>query len=241
MPDFKTQISAAQRALNDQLGKAGAYVDPGLSTDGLQAKRQELATAAKATAAPQVEGVQAQASVDARMAAERASGLLPKAGTNADSTARLAAKWQQASMILTAGKPLAQVLATADAETALAIREYGPSWNEAAAYRAPTLGEALNPGPAPDHSALLRSVDSRLAELTGPAAVAALAESRAAAGVEAFVNVYADHLGNVIAGTAQNPIDTGVALAAEDAEQLAVNGAPDDAGADAGAADAGAV
>lgn len=226
MTDFKARLQVLTRGLNDALAQARGYTDASLSADGLAARREELTKAARAAAAPALEGLRAQASVDARLSAERAAAALPRPGTNADATAITAAKWAQASMILAAGKPLRDVLATADVATVHAIGEYGPSWEEARTYRAPGIGEALHPGPAPDHSALRRSIDSRLAQLTGKAAVDALAAAHEAAGVEAFVNVHADYLAHVIAGLpAQNPI--GVALSAEYAEAAARDGLPE--------------
>lgn len=241
MPDFKAQMQSLQQGLNTNLAQARSYADPSLSPEGLQAKRQELAAAARAAAAPPLAALRAEVSSEAQTAADALSAALPKAGIDANATARTAAKWTQVAMRLDAGMPLAQVLANADAETAHAIREYGPSWNEAKAYRSPTIGDALSPAPAPDHGPLMRSVDARLADLAGPKAVAALSAANEAAGVGAYVGVYADHLANVIAGIAQNPIDIGVSLAAEDAEQLAIHGpGPADAPADAGAAADGA-
>lgn len=227
MTDFKARLSTIQRGLDEARGQAAAYADPGLSADGLQARRQELDAAARAAAAPALAALRAEVAAAALLSADSASGLLPKAGTTADATAITAAKWQQASMILAAGKPIRDVLATADIATVHAIGEYGPAFEEARTYKAPTLGEALQPGTAPDHSALRRSVDQRLAELTGKAAVDALAEARAAAGVEAFVGVHAGHLANVIAGIRTTASPIGVALNAEDAEAAARDGLPE--------------
>jgi len=243
MTDFKARLSTVQRGLDTARGQAAGYTDPGLSADGLQARRQELDAAARAAAAPPLAALRAEVAAAAQTAADSASAALPKAGTNADATALTAAKWAQASMLLTAGKPMRDIIAGAtDVGTLHALAEYGPSWSEAATYRAPTLGEALSPAPAPDHSALLRSIDQKLAEHAGPAAVAALAESNAAAGEAAYVAVMGERLDSLIAGTTPSSSAMSTALAAADAEQLAVNGqAPDDAPADAGATEDGAV
>ncbi|MHB8297972.1 MAG: hypothetical protein ACYDDW_05260 [Dermatophilaceae bacterium] len=240
MTDFKAQMQSLQQGLNTNLAQARGYADPSLSPEGLQARRQELANAVRAAAAPPLAALRAEVSSEAQTAADALSAALPKAGTDANATARTAAKWTQVAMKLDAGIPLADIVSRAGVDELHAIADYAPSWVEAASFKA-GAGRGSPGQEAPDHTTLFRSVDSRLAELTGPTAVAALSAANEAAGVGAYVGVYADHLANVIAGIAQNPIDIGVSLAAADAEQLAIHGqAPADAPADAGAADAGA-
>lgn len=212
------------RPLGTALGQAGAYLDANLSPEGLQVERERLAAAARAAAGPRLEQLRAQVLLAAQVLSRQAAAALPKAGTDANATAQTAARWQAALMILTAGKPLRDVLATADVATLHALAQYGPSWEEARTYRPPTLGEALNPGPAPDHGPLMRSVDARLAALAGPKAVAALAAAREANAVRAGIEVKGNHLAAVIAGTATRPDELSVALAAADAEQAAREG-----------------
>lgn len=237
MTDFKARLSTVQRGLDEALGKANAFQDPSLSPEGLQAKRTELAKAARGAAGPQLAALRAEVAATAQTSADKASAALPKAGTNADATARISVKWAQVALRLDAGMPMHAIIAGADVDTLHAVAEFGPSYLEAKAYRAPTVGEALHPGPAVDHSsALRRSVDERLAGLSGKGAVSALTESRAAAGEAAYLAVAGRRLDSLIAGTPA-PSSLATAIAAEHAEQLAVNGqAPADAGADAGAA-----
>jgi hypothetical protein len=227
MSDFKARLSTIHRGLNDALGKAAAYQDADLSPEGLQAKRAELTKAARAIAVPKLAAVRAEVKAAAVLSAGRASAALPKIGTNADATARMAAKWSQVKVKLDAGEPLRDIIKNADADTIHAIAEYGPSYAEAKAYKAPGIGEALNPGPAVDHSALVRAFTDRMAGLTGEGAVSALKESRVAAGEAAYVEVVGGRLDSLIAGTTPNSTMLSTALAAENAERLAVNGLPE--------------
>lgn len=230
MSDLKARLQKLQRALDDSLGKAAGYQDPGLNNDGLAAKRQELAKAARAAAGPPLAALRTEVASAAQTSADKAAATLPKAGTNADATARLTVKWAQVAMRLDAGMPLAQVLASADAETAHAIREFAPSWVEAHSFKAGAGRGGSRPQEAPDHTGLRRAIDERLAGLSGKGAVSALAESRAAAGEAAYFRVHGERLDSLIAGTTPSSTMLGAAIAAEHAEQLAIHGqAPDDA------------
>jgi len=110
-------------------------------------------------------------------------------------------KWSQVQMLLSAGMPLRDVLASADVATALSIREFGPSFEVARAYKAPGLGESMTALPVPDHGPLHRSIDARLAQLSGLNATNAIAAAHEAAAVAAGVKVTARYLAGVIAGT----------------------------------------
>ena len=165
----------------------------------------------------------------AQTASERSSNALPKPGTDAAAIARTTAKWQQVQIRLSAGMPLHDIMSRADVETVHAIAEFGPSWAEAESFKA-GAGRGSRGQGAPDHSALHRAVEERLSQLSGPDAVAALAESRAAAGEAAYVAVQGQRLDSLIAGTTPSSTMLSAALEAEHAEQLAVHGqAPEQA------------
>ena len=224
MSDFKARLSTIHRGLDDALREANGYQDPNLSPEGLQAKRAELAKTARQTAAPKLATLVAEVKAAKVIAASSSSATLPKVGTNADATARTTAKWAQVKVRLDAGMSMRDIIKTADIDTIHAIGEYGPSYDEAKAYKAPSIGEALNPGPAVDHSDLQRRLDDRLAGLSGEGAVSALKESRLAAGEVAYVEAYVPHIDSMIAGTTPSGANLITALAAANAEQRAVSG-----------------
>lgn len=216
MTDYKAELFALRRELDAAQQRANAFTDPDLTPAGLQARREQLAATARQAAGPRLGALRAEVARDASTLAERASSLLPKVGTDADTTARVGARWAAIQPLLAAGKPLVDVLASADAETAHAIASYGPSFAEAAAYR-PGQGDQS----APDHTRLTRAVDARLAELSGPDAVAALAAAHDAAAVAAGVEVQGKYLANVIAGTHTGSSEMSASLDAHYAEQAA--------------------
>jgi len=219
-------MSALLRGLAAAQAKARGFVDPGLSPEGLQSKRDKLDAAARAEFAPRLEALRAEVTSDVAAAATKGAAALPKFGSDAAAIAQSQRAWDKTRLRLDAGMPLHAVLAGADVETALAVREWGPAWIEAQTYRA-AAGRGSGTPSIPDHAPLLRSVDTRLAELTGPTAVAALSAARVAAGVGAFVNVHADHLANVIGDSHISALSTGVALGAEYAEVAARDGLPE--------------
>lgn len=225
----KAQLRDVNRALNAAQTKARGFQDPNLSTEGLAAKRAELDAAARAAAAPVLERLRTQVAGAAERLAGQAAAALPKIADDPAAIMRSQRAWDQARLRLDAGMSLRAVLANADTETALAIREWGPAYIEAKTYRTPSLAQGLAESPPPDHSALLRSVDIRLAELTGPTAVAALAAAHEAAGVAAYVGVQGAYVGDVIADRRGGQNAIAAAIGAADAERLAIAGLPDQA------------
>lgn len=206
-------------------GDASVYQNADLTSVGLQARREEMDMAARRAAAAPLERLRAQVATDAAMLATQAADALPKHGSDAAATAITASKWEQIRMRLDAGMSLLAVLANADILTALAVREYGPSYLEAQQYRAPSGDEVYGGDrPAPDHGPLMRSVDLRLAELTGPAAVAALAVAHDAAGIAALVAVAGTFVDEEVEGlrfeTSAQRLSI-MAYAAKDAERAA--------------------
>lgn len=216
MTDFKAQLLDIQRTLDADLQTARTYTDPDLTPAGLQSRREQLAATARQAAEPRLGALRAEVAREASTLAERASSLLPKVGTDADTTARIGARWAAIQPLLAAGKPLVDVLASADAETAHAIRLYGPSWQEAASYRAGGGDQ-----PAPDHTRLTRAVDTRLAQLTGDDATNALKAAHEATAVAAGVEVAGKHMVDVIAGVNNGTSGLSASLGAHYAEQEA--------------------
>lgn len=223
MSDLKARLRTVQRGLEEALGKASGYQDPNLSPEGLQAKRTELAKAARAAAGPQLAALRAEVATAAQEAAGKASAALPKAGTDATG---ISVKWAQVAMRLDAGMSLHDIVSRADVDTLHAIAEYAPSWVEAQSFKA-GAGRGSRPQSTPDHTALRRSVDERLAQLTGKGAVSALADARSAAGEAAYLEVAGRRLDSLIDGRAPSSTMLAAAIEPEHAEQLAVNGIPE--------------
>lgn len=219
MSDYKTELLDIRRGLDAATARANAYTDPNLTAEGLAARRAEMVATARQAAGPVLEQLRTAAARDAAAYAGRVQQELPQPGTDADSTARYAARWSALAPLLAAGKSLRDVLETADAETAHAVRAYGPAFNEAASYRPGEPGLS-----APDHGPLLRAVDARLAALSGPDAVAALAAAHEAAAVAAGVEMAGKHMADLIAGTATGMSRMDASLAAHYAEQGARQG-----------------
>lgn len=228
MSDYKARLSTLHRELNDGIGKAAGYLDPSLSPEGLQAKRAELDKTARATAVPKLAAVRAEVKAAALLSADKANASLPKAGTDAAAIALYAAKWSQVVVRLDAGMPIRDIIkSTNDIDTLFAILEYGPSYAEAKAYTVPGIGEALNPGPALDHSAMVRAVTDRLAGISGEVAISAVKESRVADGVAAHVEVGGRRVDSLIAGTTPSLTMLSAAIEADYAEAAARDGIPE--------------
>ena len=217
----KADLLSLHRSLDAALVAARSYTDPDLNANGLQARREQLAEAARKAAAPALEQLRAQVTSAAETLATQATAGLPKFGADAAAIARSQHKWDQVRMRLDAGMPMRDVLANADVETALAIQEWGPAYAEAKAYRPPTLGESMGDQKAPDHGPLMHSVDTRLAQLTGPDAVAALAASHNAVGVAAYFGPQMKHMDAVIAGINSGSTELSVSVESHYAEQEA--------------------
>jgi hypothetical protein len=219
MTDYKAELFALRRELDAAQQRANAFTDPDLTPAGLQARREQIVATARQAAGPVLEQLRAGAARDAAALTGRAAQLLPQQAADADTTARVGARWAAIQPLLAAGKPLRDVLASADAETAHAIASYGPSFAEAAAYR-PGQGDQ----PAPDHGPLLRAVDARLAALSGPDAVAALVAAHESAAVAAGVEVAGRHLADTLAGVNTGSTELGSSLDSHYAEQAARQG-----------------
>lgn len=85
--------------------------------------------------------------------------------------------WDRVRLLAEKGKSLLATLADADLDTALAIREWGPTWLEAGTYPR----QELDVDPVPfDAAALLRAVDDRLMVVADPSVAEALQALRAA-------------------------------------------------------------
>jgi hypothetical protein len=219
----KADLLTMHRNMDAALDKARAYQDPdeGLNANGLQARREELAAAVRASVAPALAQLRAQVTAAAETLATQAAAGLPKEGDDPASIMRTQRAWDQARMQLDAGMSMRDIIERADAPTSFAIREWAPAYLDTQRHQAKASNGLMMPTPAPDHGPLMRTIDTRLAELTGPDTVAALAASHNAIGVAAYVEPGAKYLDSVITGGHSGQTALGSALESDFAEQEA--------------------
>ncbi|MBS45409.1 MAG: hypothetical protein CMH83_20005 [Nocardioides sp.] len=163
LAQVRGQLTEVARQLNEDLGAANSYRDDYLSQAGLDAKRRELAGEARDRHQDSLEKLARAISYDVSIVRESVNSSRPAIGSDAAALMRSQMKWDQVRMRLQSGMPMTRVLATADTETALAIREWAPAWLEAQSYEVAPNGSGLADVPAVDVDGLLRSVDDRLA------------------------------------------------------------------------------
>lgn len=172
------------------------------SPEGLErmiAHRQDLV---RRKLGEQITQIKAQIAGDADLIRRQAEQARPQLGTDALALQRAQVKWDQVRMRLEAGMSIQHVLAGADVETAIAVREWGPAYLEAQAYSSrPTEGHLAAAYEPPDTTALMRSIDARLAQVGGPEVAATLEALREADVVAAGAGPVLQHLEQVAAGT----------------------------------------
>ena len=204
------------RGLQDALSRAAAYHDPNMSDEGLSAKRAELSAQFKQAAQTDLNtlqtGVEHARTMLAQYARENTSIQLDPA-----TLIRSEQLWRQVERQLDAGMEMRSILATADADTALAILEFGPSWAKASGYRPPNMQEAieavLTGAKAADAGAWVqRLAYKRIAETTSDAQLAELLNATAAAdGQYATALPYLQATSSLIVNGSADMVGAGVA------------------------------
>lgn len=121
------RAAALARSLQEALGKARAYTDPNLSSEGLQQKREELAKQFREAGSVDLEKLELDVRVSHRAFTERATALMHIPQRSAD-LIRAEQKWRQVETMLNAGQSLQGIIAAADEVTVRAIAEWVPSW-----------------------------------------------------------------------------------------------------------------
>lgn len=185
----KERAVAIANATKDAIARARLYRDPTLSDKGLEEKRAELEQEFRAAARVDFDKLSKSLSAAQSYLAEQARSHI---GITNDAAALIRAeqKWRQVQHRLDAGQEnLWTILRTADADTARAIAEFGPSWASAQFDRPGGIDGAVRAwlGETPEDSAaaLQRAVYARVATVDpDPSARALFA---AAASVEAHL------------------------------------------------------
>ncbi|MGW3947023.1 hypothetical protein ACWEBH_12945 [Micrococcus endophyticus] len=209
---LSASLVAALKWHTDAQRDAAHHEDEDLSLPALDRRRAELSADARA----QLSSFVANARIGyeaARRANARDLDRVPAA------TASTRDAWERVTMLLDSGRTLAEVVATADRETLLAVNEWGPTYLEAQAP-APRLGEAREPV---DLAPLERSVRARWAELTGDRILKkALADAPALATAEVQLrNAEAVAAGNDHAGGLIGAVEAELAGKAAEADLAA--------------------
>ncbi|WP_448808352.1 hypothetical protein [Agromyces bauzanensis] len=122
----REKASTLARSLSDALVRAWTFTDPNLSEQGVAAKRAELEAGFRAAAQTHLQKLTADVS-NARQYLAQAARENTQLPDDAAGLIRAEQKWRQVEKILDAGGDLFTQIRTADADTALAIAEFGPS------------------------------------------------------------------------------------------------------------------
>ena len=119
-----------------------------------------------------------------------------------DDPATLQRKWDQARMRLDTGMSLRQIVATADADTLAAIKEWAPTWIDVQAQaRQPSSPQGVGPGTARTLEQLINSIDERLLVIGDDGTREAIEADREARSAVAVFEQHAAHIGRLVAGT----------------------------------------
>lgn len=217
------------RGLQDALSRAAAYHDPNMSDEGLSAKRAELSAQFKQAAQTDLDtlktGVEHARTTLAQYARENTAIQLDPA-----KLIRAEQLWRQVERQLDVGMELRSILSTADADTALAVLEFGPSWAKASGYRPPNMQEAieavLTGAKAADAGAWVqRLAYKRIAETTPDPQLAELLDATAASdGQYATALPYLQATSSLIVNGSADMV--GAAVASQFAEREAAPTAP---------------
>ncbi|MDN5768081.1 MAG: hypothetical protein L0H96_20325 [Humibacillus sp.] len=169
-----SRMSAITMGLRDATMEARSHRDENLSPEGLGARRQEMVQAARERASRAVRDLRAEVDRDITVVRSWAELHTPRVPDDAVGLQRLGMAWDRARMQLDAGRSIREVLATADRDVALAVREWGPDWLRAHNASIRPVGLDGAAWPEPDTTGLVRSCDRRLAETVGGLSAAAI-------------------------------------------------------------------
>lgn len=216
------QIAALNRDLTTQLRQARVATVPGLTAEGLTTYRAQLAAQITAQYQPRIDQLRAAITSDTATVSQWAKEHRPALPEDAVGLQRTQARWDGVRMQLDAGISIRQIVAHADLEEAIAIREWAPAWIKASMFAgaAPGLDGTHT---RPDLDGFRRVVDSRIIELTGGEAHDALTAEREATAAQAAATPLLAHADNLLrAGTGgQEPDSLGPAMAAAIGARLA--------------------
>jgi hypothetical protein len=137
---------------------------------------------------------------EADAAAQHLEKARPQVGNDPQSLLRLQQRWDQVRMRLDSGASLQRVIASADADTLTAIREWAPTWLAAQADSARPAGMEGLEFDDPDVAPIMRSLDERLAEVSGNGFSTVNQRAKEAAGDAAYAASVAPRLEGQLQG-----------------------------------------
>lgn len=128
----RERLLQLRREADAELKTAASFKDdpnhPAFTPEGLQKHRDGLRAKVRAKYEPKVAELQSQIKADAKAAEEWFESNQPKLGDDPGKLMRAQSKWDQARGMLDAGASIREVIASADAETLVAIREWAPNY-----------------------------------------------------------------------------------------------------------------
>ncbi|MFH5822278.1 hypothetical protein [Georgenia sp. AZ-5] len=228
--DARQRLAAAQQRatqinleLRNQLDEARRYQDPDLTAEGLRKRQEQMAATARDVASRKLAELKQDVETATAQVRSWADPLRPKVGDDAASLMRLQFAWDRARMLLESGRTVPEVLVNADADVALAVREWGPDWVRAQTPRAQGMARTLQE--EPDTSGLVRSAEARLAEVLGGQSAAAIEALRDVDVVQASLVPTVAFIDRQVSGVpADNRALMSAALESRFAAQEAVRG-----------------
>ena len=164
--DLRTRLDQINLDLRRSLDEARRFNDPDLSAQGLEKRREQMATLARQRASKLLEQLQQESRTTAAQMRDWAQGKRPRVEDDPVQLKKLSMAWDRARAMLDAGVPMGEVISRAtDPSMLLAIREWGGDYLRASWVRPKGLSGMHTM--EPDTSGLARSADERLAQLAG--------------------------------------------------------------------------
>ncbi len=197
--DLPARLRKLQAQLQADLTAALGFTSEDYTEEGLAKVRAERAEKVRAKHREELSVLQASLATNGRMVEEYAAKHRPTLGTDAASLQRAQMKWDQVRARLEAGMTLRQVIDAADAETLLAIAEWGPSYLEAQAHAGQASG-VTGSSPTADVDGLRRSIDARLVAVGNSEEQWALQAQQEVAKTLAGIGPIAQHVQGLLDG-----------------------------------------
>jgi len=220
------QVRAATKelaqALHSDLTAAASYTHPDLSPQGVDAKRQELQAAVRAKHAATLDTLRATVAANTAAIAAITSKVRPSLANDVAGMTRAQIKWDQVRARLEAGTAIGKIIADGDAETLVAVAEWGPSWLLAQAEAATPAGlAAIDHPPANPAPAVRNAIDERLMTIGDADTQWAIQADREARQLAAWFDQSAGHIERLATGAHSDPLHAAVAAHYAEADAVA--------------------
>jgi excisionase family DNA binding protein len=195
---IRPALTELQRDYTAQATAAANLIDPNLTLQGLQERRQELQQAAREVLGEMAGDIRTGLGTDVQVLVDYAQLLRPPLTADSVRQTRL---WDRTRALLESGRTLDTVLRTIDdTDTLLVLHDELPAWLRAQTT-APRGLDAAG-WEEPDVDQALARVDARLAEIAGGDIREAMQWGREALALQAELNPMLDHLEQVANNTA---------------------------------------